>query len=248
MSIPNVIHGSEKSAYDVRTSAQGQSGTPIGTQMVVEDGRVFRYAKSGVGPTVVGALQQGEVWVVGEFGDQAVDTLAAGVFVFTGVGSTTTSLAVDELKDGFVWIDSAANLNPGWRVVSNTAIAAAATTGTITIATKTVDAVAAAEHISFNKSIWRDIIVCPSPLSAAPAGVAVSVIADEGFGYVQTHGMCRVLVIGTIVEGDMVVPAGTTAGGVMPSTNAYETVGPQVGYTVGDLATTEYGSIFLVID
>ena len=34
----------------------------------------------------------------------------------------------------------------------------------------------------------------------------------------------------------------------MKGANAYETDGPAIGYVVGDLADTEYGSIFLTIE
>ncbi len=243
MSLPNIVHGSEQVSFKTRTS---QGNTPLGTKMVVEDGRTYRYGKSNNTP-VVGHLQQAELWDVSKNGNQAVDTLAAGVFVLTGVGVTTTAMAVDELKDGFVWIDSAANLNPGWVIVSNTAIAAGAATGTITIGTSTVDAIAAAEQISFNKNIWADFLQGVGSQTAAIAGICVVVIANGSFGWLQTGGMVRALTTGTVLEGDIVVGSASTSGGVMPSA-AFETDGPVVGNVVGDLASTEYASIFLTFD
>lgn len=252
MSLPNIIHGSEALSFAVRTSALGQGATAIGAKMVVEDGRSYRFTHVGVGPTVVGHLWQAELVDIAKLGDETVGTVTQadinlGTTVFPSVGSTTDGYAADVLKGGYVIIDSAANLNPLYQISSNVAITAAADGGSITVRNRLVDPIADAETISYCKSPWMDVIQCPAPLTAAPAGIAVSVIADEGFGWLQTGGAVRALTTGTLVLGDYCVSSATTAGGIMPSA-ATETDGPTLGIVYFILATTEYSAVFLTFD
>lgn len=245
--MPGIIHGSEHVSFKVRTETQGVGSTDIGSKMVVEDGRTYRWSKVGVGPTVVSHLWQAELINIAVQGDQAIDTLTASnnVFTLTGIGSTTDDFAADVLKDGYVFIDSVANLNPAWRIRSNTAIANGDTTGTITIGTKIVDDIAVGETVSYCKNPWRDIIQQPGGPTAIIAGVTVSVIADEGFGWVQTGGPARILIIGTVLEADPIAAAGT-AGGVMPI--ASQETEAAIGYVMADDVTTEYGIFCLNFD
>ena len=243
MGFPVSARGSEEESFNSYSTEK----VPVGTRMVTEDGRSYRFAENFTSAMVVGDLMQAEVVDIAVSGDQAIATHAAGVTVLTGIGSTTNSFAAGVLANGFVIIDSAADLNPAYRIKTNTAITAGAATGTITLYVPTQAAIAAASTVSFCKNIWRDIIQCPAPLTAAPAGIAVKAVAANEFGWVQTGGPCRALIIGTVLEGDLVVSSATTAGGLMPSA-AIETDGPVIGYTIIDNPTTEYGLFFLTFD
>ena len=252
MSLPNIIHGSEDLTFAVRTSTTGQGATAIGAKMIVEDGRSYRFTHVGVGPTIVGHLWQAELVDIAKLGDETVGTvtqaqITSGTTTFPSVGSTTDGYAADVLKGGYVIIDSAANLNPLYQISSNVAITAAADGGSITVRNQLVDPIAAAETISYVKSPWMDVIQCPAPLTAAPAGVPVAVIADEGFGWLQTGGACRTLTTGTLVLGDAAVSSATTAGGFMPSA-AQETDGPYLGLVMIVTGAAEYSGIFLNFD
>lgn len=254
MSLPNIIHGSEQVSFKVRTAAKGPGRTPIGHKMVIEDGRTYRWTENGAAVTVVGTNYQAIVPVVAETGDQAIATLTAStttpVTTLTAIGSTTTSFVVDELKDGYVWIDSAANLNPMWKIVSNTAITAGAETGTITIGTPIVDDIASGEQVSFQKNPWKDVIIASSPMGAMEAGLSVVIIAANGFGWLQTGGACKALADGTsseVLEGDAVCTSVNVDGTLMPAV-AQETDGVYVGNVYGDQLDTEFFLVYLSFD
>ena len=251
MSLPNIIHGSEQTIFKVRTSAQGAGNTPIGHKMVIEDGRTYRWTEMGATVGVNSRSYVAEVPTAADMANQAIATLTAStttpITVLTGIGSTNTSFVVDELKDGFVFIDSAANLNPGWNIVSNTAITAGAATGTITIATAIVDDVAAAEQVTFTKNPWKDIIIQPAPPASMPVGVSVSVIAANGFGWTATGGAVRCLSDTTPLEGDLVCTSVNVIGALMKAV-AMETDGPAMGYTLVDQPDTETSLVHLNFD
>ncbi len=253
MSLPNIIHGGEQQSFLVNTSAEGRGMTPIGSKMVIEDGRTYRWAHVGVGPTVVGHFWQAELWDKAKWGSENVGTItaaqiAAGHTVITEVDSTTSDLVANVLKEGYVQFDDAVGRNPLYKIVSNTAITNGDDAGTITIGSVLVDNVLAAETISYIKNTYQDVIQCPAPLTAAPAGVAVSVIADEGFGWLCTGGPVRAFDVGgSMVLGEACVSSATTAGGFMQS-SAQETDGPYLGMVIVPTGSGEHVGIFLNFD
>ncbi len=252
MSLPNIIHGGEQQSFLVNTSTVGRGQTPIGAKMVIEDGRTYRWAHVGVGPTVVGHLWQAELWDKAKWGSENVGTvtaaqIAAGHTVITAVDSTTSDLVADVLKEGYVQFDDAVGRNPLYKIVSNTAITNGDDAGTITIGSPLVDNVLAAETVTYMKNLYQDIIQSPgSGNTAAPVGVAVSVIADEGFGWIQTGGPARILAQGSLVLGDSFVAA-ATAGAIMPSATEH-TDGPYLGVVMVVTGSTEYAGGFLNFD
>lgn len=249
MSLPNIKRGSEEAIFKVRTSTEGAGYAPIGSKMVVEDGRTFRWTEAGSTALVVARSHQSEIPVTANQANQAIDTLTASdnVFILTGIGSTNVSFGANDLKDGYVHIDSAANLNPLWQIVSNTAITASAATGTITIGTKLVDDVASGEQVSFCKNPWKDVIIAASAPTAMPVGVSVVVVAANGFGWLATGGAVRCLVDDAVLEGDQVVTSVNTDGALMNEA-AGETDGPHMGYVIIDQPSTETALIYLTFD
>lgn len=249
MSLPNIIRGSEEAIFKVRTSAQGPGYTPIGGKMVIEDGRTYRWTENGGTVFVNSRVYQAEVPTAADLANQAVATLTAtdNVTVLTGVDSTNTSYVADELKDGYVWFDSAANLNPMWQIQTNTAITAGGNSGTITIRTKIVDDVESGEQITFCKNPWKDVILTIAPPTAMPIGVSCALIAVDGYGWIATGGAVRCLSDTTPLEGDLVCTSVNTAGALMKAV-AMETDGPAMGYTLLDQPSAECSLVFLNFD
>ena len=242
MAFPHLVFGSENES--LKTSATKR--LPLGTRMVAEDGRCYRYCENGGVAQVVGSLMQSFV-PLADLQDEAIDTLTAPLTVLTGIGGTTANTDIDELVDGYFYSSTAADTNPALRIKSNTLITAAATTGTITLYEPIETNIAAASTYTAVKNPWKDVIIHLSPQTAMLTGVPVKAIAGDEFGWLCTKGPCRVLVEGTHVIGDFVVPSATTNGAVMPSA-AVETDGPPVGAVIIVEATTELGLIFLHLD
>lgn len=199
MAFPNTVWGSEEESFKTTTTKR----VPLGTKMVGEDGRVYRYCENGGVAQLVASLYQMFVPEADTL-EEAVGTMAAGDTVLTGVGATTGSQAADLLVDGYVWSLTAADLNPAYRIKSNTLITAGAATGTITLYNPLEAAIAAATTISYIRNPYKDIIVHPSPATAPVLGWAVKAIAVDAFGWIQSAGVCRALIDGTVVIDDMV--------------------------------------------
>lgn len=213
MSFPRVANGSEEETFNVSTT---ESIAPVGTKMVIEDGRTFRMAENGAVAGVCGRLFQSAVITVADNGAQAVGTIAAGETILTGVGATNNAVAADVLINGYLFVDTAAQLDAVHRVKANDAIAAAGT-GNVTLFTALQDAIAGAETVSYIVNPYRNIIIHPSPQTANLAGVVSVALPADNFGWVATGGPCKVLVDGAVralVNGDEVVGSFTTDGTV----------------------------------
>jgi hypothetical protein len=194
-------------------------------------------------------MNQGEA-PSANYQSKAIATLAAGVTVLTGIGSTTADGAVNAFKYGYVHTDNATTL-PIARIKSNTLITANAATGTITLFTPTPTAIAAANTISYIKNIWRDVIqgVATTP-TAVPAGVCRVAAAANGFCWLQTKGVSTVQydsgTTAIVAVGDpaqMGVAAGAVGG--IPTVGITQIVGHLVGMVEAD---TEQILLNLCID
>ena len=247
MSFPRKVHGTEDEAFNSYTV----EGPPVGTVMVIEDGRVFRFSECGTSTAlVVGSLNQGEVPST-NFSDEATGALnAAGVTILTDVRSTGANMAVNALREGYVYTSAITNL-PLVRVKDNTVITAGATTGTITLFNPTPAAVASGATLSYFKNPWRDVIVHPaSAVTAIPTGVCKIALAVDNFGWLQTAGPCSILYgSGTQAIAGVGDPVGIDAavagavGGLANATPDSEIIiGTSLGIVEGN---TEQTTIFL---
>ncbi len=243
MSFPNTVHGSEEESLVTRATQD----VPIGQKMVIEDGRIYRYTLCGSGlALVVAELAQGAIPEVAKYGDQAVDTMAAGVTQLTGVGADTTNLAASELIDGYCWSEQPAQLGPALRVKDNILITQSATTGTIDLYTALPIAIAAAETISYIRNTWRNTIVAPaSTETGLVAGVPVAAITLSQFGWLQTQGPCKVQTSGSVVITAHVISSGAAAGEVTVKAAAGDTT---VGKFMHFETTDEDGLFWLTIE
>jgi hypothetical protein len=248
MSFPNVVFGSEGELWH---NSSGET-VPVGTLMIIEDGRKFRFTEiaSGV-TTVVNGLLQAEVHTTDQSGE-AIDTLAAGVTALTSVGSTSSAVAADEYINGYIYTDNATTL-PAMRIKDNAAITAGST-GTITLYHPTPTAIAAANTVSYIKNPWRDVILKPASAETAPAiGINKVVITADQFGWVQTAGPVAALYDSSTTAiagiGDPVGPdqaVASAVSGVADGTpDTVLIIASALGLVEGD---AEYTPIFLRIE
>ena len=243
MSFPNVLNISLDETLNTYTA----ENIPVGSKAVAEDGTIYRFAENGGTVLTTGKLLEA-VAPSTNYTDETVATLAAGVTTLTGIGSTAADGAINLFKYGYCWSSTATNLNPIMRIKSNTLITSGASTGTFVLYNPTVAAFAAADTISYVENLWRDIVITTNatPL-ASLVGVSVTPIAADGYGWVQTGGICRALIVGSVVLGCEVIPA-ATAGSVGPNDSETTQLTKIVGYAATVEATTEYGPIFLTLD
>jgi len=250
MSFPNVIHGTEGEAHNTYTTVRLAPVNGNGQFMVTEDGRVYRFAENAAVALVGSKCTQMEVPSTDTL-EEAVGTMVAGDSVVTGVGSTSSSPAINELVDGFFWSLTAADLNPALRIKSNTLITAGSETGTITPYNALPALIAETSTISYIKNMWKDVIITLAPNTAPLTGVANVAVAASSFGWLQTRGVCRILVEDVPVIGEYCA-IGIDDGGAVdsaPDSGGTANVDTQhVGVVINIGSDTTYGLIFLIIE
>ncbi len=187
---PGVTYGSEELTF--RTFNTETS--PVGSKMVIEDGRTFRFAEiGGAAAAVSGRVFQALVPSANGLTEDLA-TIAAGALELTAVGATTGDFAADLFKDGYFVIDESAQLDPIHQIKSHNVILEASDAATFKLKSELVDAIAVGEKISYIENPWRDIIITPaSGPTGFPCGVIVVAIAANEYGWVATSGPTRVL-------------------------------------------------------
>ncbi|KKL71894.1 hypothetical protein LCGC14_2090370 [marine sediment metagenome] len=242
MSFPNIVFGSEGELWHNSATET----VPVGTLMIIEDGRSFRFCEIAASvTTVVGGLLQAEVHTTDQSGE-AVGTLDAGVTRLTGVGSTSSGLTLNEYVNGYAYTDNAVTL-PMMRIRANSAITAGDSDGTIDLYIKTPTAIASGNTLCYIKNPWRDVILKPASAETAPAiGINKVVITADQFGWVQTSGPASALydasttAIATI--GDPIAPdqavASAISGIADSTTDTVIIIGNALGVVEGDTNQT----------
>ncbi len=252
MSFPNTVHGSFEKATETYTTAR----VPVGTRMEASDGRIYSFARIPSGTTLApGSLYQSSLPGT-DLSGMAIATGAVGDTTLAVTPGGTTVFIENELAGGFFHVDApnvAANGSIAYRIKSHPAFTAPAAV-TLTFEIGLVIAVAAADTGSVVKNPFAEVIIHPSPPTAALAGVALSTAVGAAislssttgmFAWLQTRGVCSVLTEGTLVVGDECFASATTDGAVAPS--AVDTEIP-VGMVIRVEATTQFSPILLTLN
>ena len=105
------------------------------------------------------------------------------------------------------------------------------------------------DKVTFIKNPYADVVVHPSPPTAHLAGVCVGVIPAGGYGWLQVGGIATMLIEGTVVINQMVMPSSAVDGAVLAFALTEATpntiIQPEVGRVVEVAPTTDYGAIWL---
>ncbi len=250
MAFPRVMNGNETESYRTVTAAAGEPGAPsVGAKMVIEDGRTFRWAENG-GVAAVNARVFMSVAPAGGHLDEAVDTIAAGQTILTGVGSTGLNPAADLFKNGYVFVTEIAQLDPVHRIKSNPLFAS--NVGTLTLYNPLLDAIAIGETVTYVENPFRDIVVgLSAAYTAPPVGVIGTAIALDAYGWIATGGPAKVLGEDTLIIASQVSLSTTNDAGAVVAWV------PETGTTVNNMpigmcmvvqADTEKSIIFLKLE
>ena len=199
MQFPNVVYGSEGQQY-LNASAKTM---PYGQKMELEDGRVFRHCLNDSTATVVGSIYQA-VAGDGNFDDNAVQANAAVGARTISLTNGTTTLVADELKDGYVLFYTGGSSAPGtllggaYTIKSNVKEGTGSSTYNVTLKSPDglVVAVDTSDKYSVIHNLWYKVTlfnVAAAP-TARMAGAAVRIITASYYGFLQTRGVCEILV------------------------------------------------------
>ena len=212
MAFPNSIYG--KYGWEkVQTSEQKHK---LGTRMVFDDGRAFRYAEAGGSDIAAGAVVQAAAGVAHHDMDLAITTAASGATAVT-VTLEGTASTKNQYKDGFLYInDGATGEGHVYKIKSN---AAGDSSGTCVITLDEEDGIVTAltngTHLAgLAVNTYSNVIIYPTTVTNMAIGVAPRLLTTEYFGWLQTWGEAAVLANAAGVVGQHVrVGGASTAGG-----------------------------------
>lgn len=217
---------------------------PLGTVAQTGDGRYYRYALAGGTSTVVGNLLQSPVQQASNV--QQTPTAAAINATSLTIPSLSTTVTANQYAGGFLVV--AADSGSGGIKQTNYLISShpAATGGnscTFTLADPLAVLVTASAKIDLVLPAYNGVIVCPTVLTGIPVGVAISVITNAQYGWIQVAGESAVLYDAQSAPtvGQALMASSSVAGAVRLAT-AGNTV---VGMTGNGVTASSNGSIFL---
>lgn len=213
----------------------------LGRKMIFPDGRTFRYCLAG-GSLTAGRLIQSEA---------AVANLVNENFTIAGVAGDRTATvdvntlpALDAFEDGYL-VNETQGITLG--VSGNTS--ADPTVLTFASPDGLPAAVPISDVVSMFKSGFRDVVVKIAAAATAPViGVSVLTLASGSFGWVQSSGVCGVLVEDTLTLGDAACVSALNDAGAVSASLQTSGEDAQVGIVLEIGANTEVGTIFLTID
>lgn len=247
---PNFLCGPEGEQFN----SYADERVPLGTALVCQDGRLYRFGKVGAGAAaVVGNLYQSPV------PGANYDELALPAAVAVGsrtvvVTNGATAITEDQFKGGFLNVEDDAGEGRAYLIESNTADAGAGpVTVTLAAGHGIKVALTTVTTVGLTASPYSGLIIHPSPPTACLIGVAASAIAAGEYGWFQRKGPASVLGTGTLVIGKNCVASVTVPGSVDPPalTEGVPNAGfdqPMVGRVMEVAATTEYSLVFLDLE
>lgn len=243
-SFPTAIRGDEGQQYQTYNEEKGIS---LGSELVLPDGRKFRFVKAGATATVAGSLYQAEV-PGANFDELAVAAAAVGASTVT-VTNGATAITANMFKGGFLNVEDDAGEGRAYRIKSHPAAAGSATC-VITLEAEIQEALTTSSTVGLTKHPCSAVIIHPSPPTAKLVGVAVSDIPAANWGWVQFYGPCSVLTDGTVVIAASVMASNGTDGsveawGLTEAAPPTEISSGKIGEVMEVAATTEYSLIFL---
>jgi hypothetical protein len=206
--------------------------------MVLPDGRMFRYAKVGATATVAGSLYEAEAPTANWNNENA--TVAAAVAAVSVTVDVATTPSADDFTDGYL-VDETNGCT--YSIKENTA----ADPTVLTLNDPLIVDIATGDTLSMFRSLYHSVIVKTAADAASPVlGVAPCIQTALYYGWLQTYGLCGVLVEDTIVVGDNCVASPVNDAGAVSA--AADDTNQLVGAVLEIGANTEIGTIFLSID
>ncbi len=255
-----IMYGPESEPYNSYAAvspAPGDNGAggqiaqrgrnPLGQQLVLQDGRKYRFFLKGAAAANAGDVQQSPIIITTDQSMACAATAVGSRIITYTHGAATT--VVNYFAEGYAVI----SLDPGqgqtFKIASHLAIGSGTAGSIVNLAAGNSVQVAltTTSDLSLMAHPYGDAIVMAATISGAPVGVAVVATPANQFGWLQTRGSCGVLgaASNTIGSPAVMLLTGGTAGAVAPASAATQ---PQVGFVQMLEGTGEASGIFLTID
>lgn len=254
MAFPVTLHGPDGEQHNSYTDQRW----PLGTRMLLQDGRAYRFGLNGAGAATAGILFQSEV-PDGNFDTQAVPDSTvntAGNYTIRATLSAN-AIVVNLFAEGYAVTEAAAGAGEGYAYkITSHPLSAGTEDVTFNIATPLKHTLNTSDKVTLIRHPGAQVIIHPAPRTANLFGVAAGAIAAASYGWFAVEGPQPVLVVGTHVIGGGLAATGTVTGspsgsveaiGVLVTTTAAtiaqttEFMGSYVGNAIEVAPTTGYG-------
>src|SRR3990167_9316886 len=257
MAYPTILFGPESEPYNVYAAvspAPGNNGAggqiayryrlPLGKQLILEDGRKFRFARCNTPATVIGDVLAGPT----PLSTDASMACAAGAVndrIITFTHGAATSV-INFFAEGYANISLAPGAGQIYRIASHAAVQSAVAGDIVSLAPGHALRVAltTTSDLTLVNNIYDGVIQQPATPLGALCGIAITAIAAEAAGALSSGW---VLSAASTVSGNPVgcLITGGTAGAVAPLSATTQVV---VGTAHAAEGTAEWGAIYVTID
>lgn len=259
MSFPGLIFGSEGEQFSEYTSQRW----PLGTKLLFDDGREYRYALIGASNIAAAKLCQSEV--PGANFDELVVPAAVpiGTKSITITNGATTAVK-DLFAEGYINVEDDTGEGHLYKIKGNAAEGAGSAPivvdivgGKRDVATSTdllsgiLVAWTTSTTVGLTRSPFAQVIIHPSPNTACLTGVTPRALTAGRYGWLQVRGPASVTTEGTVIIGLSVKPSASADGAVNPWILTEATpnteITPACGNVMEVAATTEESLICLAV-
>lgn len=260
MSFPHTFYGSYGDEKVTSTSKIG--GLPLGTVMMLPDGREYRHARNGGTALVAGSLYEekaAEAATAFASGEVAVNSAALNAVAINITTTAGTALSANVYADGYLWTASSVGTGRGYLYKVKDHLATAGTAAaTVVINLHDNDKVAVALQASTTTAGLRlneydsvVLTVASTVRTGTLCGVACATAAASAYVWLQSKGPAACLLDGTILNGQGVVASTAAAGAVATAagTAAGSTISANdvIGYAMASAASLKFGPVDLRI-
>jgi hypothetical protein len=246
-SFPNVIYGGYG---DEKTTSSTKIGNlPLGTLMVLPDGRKFRHARVSATAGIAGNVYQGNVGIQGSDGAYiksvaTVSGVTAGSLTPVVTAGATTGATVNQFADGWFAVAGSAGAGTGlvYKIKGNGSAAAGSS---ITINLYETDPIvtalaAATTTVGLRENEYSSLTITTADTVGVGqvAGILPVPVSASYYCWVQRSGPALALTSGTLIVGVPCCVSDGIAGALEPlATAGADTAGTRIVKTTVPVAT-----------
>lgn len=190
---------------------------PLGTMAVDKVGNLYRYCQAGASALVVGNTIQSAAVLTNHFGlTSAAQAIGDGAAINRPIVVTpgATAGAANLYAEGDLFVSVTPGLGRRYRISGHAAITASTAFNLYLDPEETlVEAFTTSTRYGLLMNRFKNVIQFPvTTATGTLSGIAITAIAASNYGWLQTKGICNVLITGTPALGAEVMCPGTAAG------------------------------------
>lgn len=232
-----------------QTSTDSSLATLVGTRFDLADGREVMLVKAGATAIVPGKLYQ-DAALVANHQNIAVTAFTAysnngNVPAKVTVTLGATAATANQYAGGFLVVNDANGEGQTLRIASHPAADASASL-VVTLEDSPTTALTTSSEVCLIPAHGNGVILAPTTLTGALAGVSLYNIAASAYGFVVTKGLTSCLAQGAVVVGTPISQSASVSGAVAQTPYSTNLVtGTIIGYAAQAGVDTEYRTVFV---